>query len=78
MKTGRHILYRTVAKGGNVAAQSLSFKSKQSSMGSNVEKSITQDVIVVLSNIRTVFPETFIFDSIDGNVTGYCYLLNYF
>lgn len=68
------MLYR---KGGT-AVQSLSSKHKQSSKGSNVIKPIAQDVIDVLPNIRTVFPETFIYDSIDGNVIGYCNLLNYF
>ena len=65
------MLYRTFAKG--VVVQSLSFEPKQSSMGSNV---IEQDVINVLPNIRSVFPETWIYDSIDGNDIGYCYLLN--
>lgn len=69
----RPILYRKGA-----IHQSLSSQSKQESMGSNVEKPLAQEVEDVLSNIRSVFPETWIYDSIDGNVTGYCYLLNYF
>lgn len=74
MKTGNHpILYR---KGG--IHQTLSFQSKQPSMVSNVERPLKQDVEDVLPNIRSVFPETWIYDSIDGNVIGYCYLLNYF
>lgn len=67
-----HMIYR---KGGPAAVQSLSFKRKQPPMAPNLEKPIAQDM---LPNIRTVFPETFIYDSIDGNVIGYCYLLNYF
>lgn len=64
------MLYRTFTKGGNVADQSLSLKTMQPSMGFQVEETIAQDV--KFTNLRSVFPETWIYDNINGNVTGYC------